>query len=182
MRTLRTPLCSLEPQVVAHANEMFAVLCDPAIYEFEGEPPPSIERLAEGFRRKQSRLSPDGAERWLNWVVRLPNGHLAGYVQATVLQTGASYIGYEFASRYWRQGLGTASVGAMLDELASAYQVHTFVAVLKAANHRSTGMLAKLAFSPCPAEQAAEFESEVDEIILVKSAAQHLAQRPTRAV
>jgi [ribosomal protein S5]-alanine N-acetyltransferase len=182
MRTLRTPLCSLEPQVVAHANEMFAVLCDPAIYEFEGEPPPSIERLAEGFRRKESRLSPDGAERWLNWVVRLPNGHLAGYVQATVLQTGASYIGYEFASRYWRQGLGTASVGAMLDELASAYQVHTFVAVLKAANHRSTGMLAKLAFSPCPAEQAAEFESEVDEIILVKSAAQHLAQRPTRAV
>jgi RimJ/RimL family protein N-acetyltransferase len=181
MRTLHTPLCSLEPQVVAHANEMFAVLSDPAIYEFEGEPPPSIERLAEGYRRKESRLSPDGAERWLNWVVRLPNGHLAGYVQATVLQTGASYIGYEFSSQHWRQGLGSASVGALLDELASAYQVHTFVAVLKAANNRSTGMLAKLGFSPCPAEQAAEFESEADEIILVKSSALHLAQLPANS-
>jgi ribosomal-protein-alanine N-acetyltransferase len=182
MRTLRTPLCSLEPQVVAHANEMFAVLCDPAIYEFEGEPPPSIERLAEGYRRKESRLSPDGAERWLNWVVRLPGGHLAGYVQATVLQTGASYIGYEFSSQYWRRGLGSASVGAMLDELASTYQVHTFVAVLKAANHRSAGMLAKLGFSACPAEQAAGFESEADEIILVKSTGRQPAQLPTNAV
>ncbi len=181
MRTLHTPQCSLEPQVAAHASEMFAVLSDPAIYEFEGEPPPSIERLTEGFRRKESRLSPDGTERWLNWVVRLPNGQLAGYVQATVMQTGASYIGYEFSSQYWRQGLGSASVGALLDELASAYQVHTFVAVLKAANYRSTGMLAKLGFSPCPAEQAAEFESEANEIIVVKSSAQHLTQSPTEA-
>lgn len=182
MRTLHTPLCSLEPQVVAHANEMFAVLCDPAIYEFEGEPPPSIERLAEGYRRKESRLSPDGAERWLNWVVRLPNGHLAGYVQATVLQTGASYIGYEFSSKYWRRGLGSASVGALLDELASTYQVHTFVAVLKAANYRSTGMLGKLGFNACAAEKAAEFESEVDEIILIKSSTQHPPQSPTNSI
>jgi len=169
MRTLHTAQCSLEPQVVAHADEMFAVLSDPAIYEFEGEPPPSIGRLAEGFRRKEGRVSPDGAERWLNWVVRLPNGHLAGYVQATVLQTGASYIGYEFSSKYWRQGLGSASVGALLEELASTYQVHTFVAVLKAANYRSTGLLGKLGFSPCPAERVAEFASEPDEIILIKS-------------
>ena len=105
MNTLRTPLCVLEPQVVAHAEEMFVVLCDPAIYQFEGVPPPSVERLAAGYRRRESRLSPDGQEQWLNWVVRrLPGGEATGYVQATVLAGGVSYVGYEFASRFWRQG------------------------------------------------------------------------------
>jgi ribosomal-protein-alanine N-acetyltransferase len=34
---------TLEPQTAQHADAMFAVLCDPAIYEFENEPPPSVE-------------------------------------------------------------------------------------------------------------------------------------------
>ena len=163
MRTLQSPLCTLEPQVVAHAAEMFLVLSDPAIYEYEGEPPPSIDRLADGYRRRESRISPDGSEKWLNWVVRLPTGELAGYVQATVLPTGVSYVGFEFASRYWRRGLGTAAVGALLQELASTYGVHTFVAILKTANFRSMGLLRRLGFEPASAEQAAEFESESDE-------------------
>jgi [ribosomal protein S5]-alanine N-acetyltransferase len=176
MRTLHTPLCRLEAQVAAHAPEMFEVLSDPAIYEFEGEPPPSIERLAEGFRRKESRVSPDGTEQWLNWVVRLPGGPLTGYVQATVLPTGASYIGYEFSSRYWRQGLASAAVSAVLDELASTYQVHTFVAVLKTVNYRSMGLLRKLGFVPCSAQRAAEFAPEADESVLLRSASRQRTQ------
>ena len=91
------------------------------------------------------------------------------------------YIGYEFSSKYWRQGLGSSSVRALLDELASTYQVHTIVAVLKKANYRSTGLLRKLAFSSCPEELAAEFEAEADEIILVKRAGQQTAQSSTNA-
>lgn len=169
MRTLETPLCTLEPQVVAHAEEMFIVLSDPAIYEYEGEPPPSVDRLAETFRRRESRLSPDGSEKWLNWVVRRPTGELTGYVQATVLPTGASYVGFEFASRYWRQGLGTASVNAVLEELAATYRVHTFVAVLKTVNSRSMRLLHRLGFKPASAEQTSAFESERDECVLLKS-------------
>ena len=37
MNTLQSEICTLEPMVVAHAPEMFEVLCDPAIYEFEHE-------------------------------------------------------------------------------------------------------------------------------------------------
>lgn len=165
-----SPVCTLEPQLVAHAAEMFQVLSDPAIYEYEGVPPPSIERLTDGYRRRESRVSPDGSEKWLNWVVRLPSGDLAGYVQATVLPQGASYIGFEFASRYWRRGLGTASVSALLQELASAYGVHTFVAVLKTVNFRSMGLLTRLGFEPASAHESAEFESEADEVVLLKPA------------
>ena len=47
MTPIRTSRLMLEPQVVAHADEMFVVLSDPAIYEHENEPPASLEWLLE---------------------------------------------------------------------------------------------------------------------------------------
>jgi hypothetical protein len=79
----------LEPQTVAHAEEMFEVLSDPAIYEFENEPPESLEWLRERYRKLETRRSADGTQHWLNWVIRLPTSELAGYVQATVHPDGA---------------------------------------------------------------------------------------------
>lgn len=170
MKTLHCPRCVLEPQVEAHAAEMFLVLSDPAIYEYEGVPPPSMEKLAAGFRRRESRVSPDGQEKWLNWVVRLPGGELAGYVQGTVYASGAAYIAYEFASRYWRQGIGSAAVRCMLDDLKASYAVHTFVAVLKAANFRSMGLLLRLGFVPGTEADAVRYEALADEVTLVMPA------------
>lgn len=62
MRTIATARLALEPQVAAHADEMFVVLADPAIYEHENEPPASVEWLRERYRRLESRRSPDGRE------------------------------------------------------------------------------------------------------------------------
>jgi RimJ/RimL family protein N-acetyltransferase len=171
MKTLHVSACTLEPQVEAHAAEMFHVLSDPAIYEFEGVPPPSVEKLALGYRRKESRTSPDGREKWLNWVVRLPSGELAGYVQATVLESGASLVGYEFASKHWRQGIGSASINAVLAELALSYSVHTFVAVLKVANYRSMGLLRRLGFELGTNDHAQLYEAEQDEAVMLKASA-----------
>lgn len=167
MNVLVTSIGTLEPQVEAHAAAMYEVLRDPAIYEFEGEPPPSVAALAAGFRRKESRRSTDGAQIWLNWVVRLDSGELAGYVQATVLQDGSSYVGYEFASRYWRRGIATASLRTMFDELAGNYGVRLLVAVLKSANYRSMALLTKLGFVPVTPVEAARFEAEPDETVLL---------------
>lgn len=72
---------------------------------------------APTHERLESRGPADGSQRWLNWVVRLPGGELAGYVQATVLPDRSSYVAYELASRYWRRGIGSDAVQAMLDEL-----------------------------------------------------------------
>ena len=167
MRLLRTPVCTLEPQVAAHAPEMFAVLSDPAIYEFEGEPPPSLEALATGYLKRETRLSPDGTEKLLNWVVRLRSGELTGYVQATVPPTGASCIGYEFSSQFWRRGIATASISAVLQELAATYQVTTFVAVVKQANFRSISLLRKLGFAEGAAHERARYEATADEVVFL---------------
>ena len=168
MRTLIATRCSLEPQVVVHAKEMFAVLSDPAIYEFENAPPSSEAWLAERFEKLESRASKDGTELWLNWVVRLPSGELVGFTQATVQQSGIAYVAYELASKFWRQGLGSSAVNAMLVELASEYRVHTFLAVLKARNFRSVALLKYLGFSLATPAQAGGAGAEPDELVMHK--------------
>jgi hypothetical protein len=50
MRAIDTGNLILEPQTAEHANEMFVVLSDPAIYEYENQPPPSLEWCQEGLR------------------------------------------------------------------------------------------------------------------------------------
>ncbi|MGC1817041.1 MAG: GNAT family N-acetyltransferase [Casimicrobiaceae bacterium] len=168
MRTLIATRCTLEPQVVAHAKEMFLVLSDPAIYEFENAPPSSEAWLSERYAKLESRTSGDGTQRWLNWVIRLSSGELAGYTQATVEHGGTAYIAYELASKFWRQGIGSSAVSAMLAELAAEYGVHTFLAVLKLRNFRSTALLEHLGFSPGTPAQVPDAGAGPDEIVMHK--------------
>ena len=170
MRTLRASRLTLEPQLEAHAAEMFVVLSDPAIYEFENTAPSSEAWLAHRFKRLETRESADGNEKWLNWVVRLSNGELAGYVQATVLQSGSSFVAYVLASRHWRGGIGRAAVELMMEELRSSYGVRSFVAVLKASNHRSLALLRAIGFRPASPGQAVESGAEPDELVMVMAA------------
>ena len=170
MRTLTAPPYVLEPQLAAHAQEMFTLLSDPAIYEFENAPPIDEAWLRKRFARLESRGSSDGTQQWLNWVIRLPGGKLAGYVQATVFQDRTAYVAYELNSQYWRQGIGSTSVRAVLQELRDQYSVVTFIAVLKARNYRSAALLRKLGFVPASEEQSAQHRDEPDELVFVKSA------------
>jgi [ribosomal protein S5]-alanine N-acetyltransferase len=148
---------------------MFAALADPAIYEFENAPPASEHWLREHYQRLEERGPNEGTEKWLNWVIRLNTNELVGYVQATVLQEGVSYIAYELNSRFWRQGLGSSAVQSMIDELKAEYGARDFVAVLKAANYRSQGLLLKLGFVPANPDETARYRDELDEIVMVMS-------------
>jgi len=76
MQVIGTGSLTLEPQTAAHAEEMFAVLSDPAIYAHENEPPPSLEWLRARFAKLESRRSADGQQQWLNWGIRLPSSEL----------------------------------------------------------------------------------------------------------
>ena len=156
MRTLVTNGLTLEPQTAAHAEPMFAVLCDPAIYEHENQPPPSLEWLRERFARLESRRSADGSEQWLNWVIRLPTSELIGYVQATVHANGRAGIAYELASAYWGRGFARRAVQAMIGELGAHYRVHTVTAVLKSGNLRSRRLLERLRFVLVPDTEAGQ--------------------------
>lgn len=166
MRMLAAGDLVLEPQVAAHAEAMFVVLADPAIYEYENEPPWSVNELRERFSELESRHSPNGVEQWLNWVVRLPDGRLAGYVQATVHSRGDATIAYEFASAFWGRGYARRSLEAMFAELAERYAVLELSAVLKQANRRSRHLLERLGFTMATPKAHVRREVERDEHLM----------------
>lgn len=146
MRTLATTRLTLEPQVAAHADALFSVLSDAALYEYENEPPSSSAWLRARLTRLESRSSTDGREQWLNWVVRLRTTELIGYVQATVHPERCAGIAYVLSSAFWGRGLASEAVSAMIAELAESYDVQRLFAVLKAGNFRSRHLLERLGF------------------------------------
>jgi ribosomal-protein-alanine N-acetyltransferase len=166
MHVIRMANFTLEPQMAAHAEEMFVVLSDPAVYEHENEPPPSLEWLRARFLKLESRRSRDGKQQWLNWVIRLPTAALIGYVQATVHADGRAAIAYELSSAYWGRGLGRQAVQAMVDELVERYQIRSLSAVLKRDNLRSLRLLERLGFSIASPELHAKHEVEPGELLM----------------
>jgi RimJ/RimL family protein N-acetyltransferase len=167
VRTLEGTTVLLEPQCAGHAAEMFALLSDPAIYEYENEPPSSLEWLRERFASLEARRSPDGAQAWLNWVVRLPRTGLIGYVQATVSSSGEAAIAYVFASKYWGRGLARQACELMIAELAGRYGARSVYAVFKRRNVRSARLLGRLGFMPgLPQARGAV---EADEAVMFRS-------------
>src|SRR5258708_29884371 len=105
MRVIQTGSLTLEPQTAAHAEEMFAVLSDPAIYEYENEPPASLEWLRARFAKLESRLSANGRQQCLNWVIRLPPSALIAYVPATQHPHYRAAIAHDLSRHDWGLGL-----------------------------------------------------------------------------
>jgi hypothetical protein len=89
--TLHTERLDLLPINRAHALAMFEVLKDATLYEFTGgSPPPDVDTLARLYEFWEHRRSPDGAELWFNWAMRLrTQAELVGHLQAGVLSDHA---------------------------------------------------------------------------------------------
>ena len=166
MRTPETASLTLEPQMAAHAEEMFFVLCDPRIYEHENAPPTSLAWLQARFTRLESRCSADGREQWPNWVIRIPDQRLIGFLQASVHGNGSAGIAYELLSTYWGRGLAQQAVVLMIGELNELYRVGHFHAILKSANRRSARLLERLGFALASKALRAVLEIDADEIIM----------------
>jgi ribosomal-protein-alanine N-acetyltransferase len=148
MRVLSGPGVLLEPQMAGHAPELFAVLRDPRVYRYlDTEPPADEASLRARLVRLEARRSPDGAEVWLNWVVRNPAGVLVGYVQATVASDQSADIGYVLGAAHWRRGYGGAAVATMLDELRTGYGVTRLRATVECDNEASRRLLERLGFA-----------------------------------
>jgi RimJ/RimL family protein N-acetyltransferase len=169
MRAIESSPLTLVPQIRAHAEEMFVVLSDPAIYTYENAPPASVEWLRDRFARLESRQSADGTEQWLNWVIRLEGTGLIGYVQATVRTDRSAAIAYELGSAHWGLGLARRATAAMLAELIETYKVTTLYAVAKERNQRSLRLLGRLGFVAAGPDLRALRGVEADEAMMVRS-------------
>lgn len=179
MRVLTGIGLTLEPQVAGHAGEMFALLADPELYRYMDDPPPeSPGWLRDRFVRLESRRSADGTEQWLNWVIRLPNGPLAGYVQATVYAAGCADIAYVLGPTHQGQGIARTAVGTMIEELIATYAVGTLSAVVARANVRSRHLLHHLGFTEAPGEAKARRRIADDDELYWRAAVPRRAGGP----
>jgi RimJ/RimL family protein N-acetyltransferase len=159
----------LEPLVAGHAEAMFEVLGDPALYRYlDHPPPPSVDHLRDVYAGVENRLSPDGSQVWLNWVVRRPGEPPFGYVQATVLMSHTAWVGYVFSAQHGGRGHATQAARAMLAHVAGHYGVSRFLASVEADNLRSIRLLERLGFREAPAEDLAGHELSPNERLFVR--------------
>lgn len=109
----------LEPLLVEHAAAMVAVLADPAIYSFTGGDPPSLDDLEHRYHLQSRGLSPDGTERWFNWIVRdAVSRDAVGYVQATVTRRDQlAELAWVVGAAWQGRGYAAAAATAMVAEL-----------------------------------------------------------------
>src|SRR5262245_11090507 len=93
---LRTQRLALEPIEPGHADRLFVGLQDPGLYAFIDDlPPQHVDALRARFEKLAGRKSPDGAQIWLNWALKVILRELyVGYVQATVKQDRTADVAY----------------------------------------------------------------------------------------
>lgn len=175
MEVLNAQGLVLEPLRAAHADELYAVLAEPALYRHIGHPPPgSVEVLREVYRGLESRRSPDGREAWLNWVVRDAATHAAlGYVQATVLARGRAWVAYVIGSAHQGRGLATRATQAMMAHLREAHGVNRFLASVEQDNTPSIRLLERLGFRPATPIEAAAHRLEATERLFLRHDDEH---------
>lgn len=109
IRTDRVVLTALS---AGDAPAMVEVLGDPALYEFTGGEPPTLDALTARYA-SQVAGSNRRDELWHNWIVRRqPDDEPVGFVQATVVGPTAE-IAWVIGTPWQRQGLAREAVRAV---------------------------------------------------------------------
>lgn len=126
---------------------MRAALADPRLYEHVGGAPPTRAELEAQYERRERGHSPDGAQGWLNWIVRMRSaGEAAGYVQATLTEAdGSTTAQLAWVIAQARQGGGLAGeAAAAVAEWLAAAGVAELTAMIAPANGASEKVAARL--------------------------------------
>lgn len=145
---LTTKRLSLEPICGQHAQRLFPLMQNMAIYEWiSSQPPKSIDQLQASWQKKESRLSPDAKEAWLNWAVRRrSDGAYLGKIDAEVnTESIATNIGYIFFPEYWGNGFATEAVSVVINHFSENNILKIF-ATVTAGNKASYQVLEKSCF------------------------------------
>ena len=147
---IETARLTLEPLRVEHAGEMVEVLSAPALHEYIGGRPPSLEQLRARYTRQAVGHSPDGREGWLNWIARdRETGIAVGTVQATLTARGGltAEVAWVIGAAHQRRGYATEAAGAMVEWLR-AKGIDAVTAHIDPGHKASMGVASQLGLTP----------------------------------
>jgi RimJ/RimL family protein N-acetyltransferase len=132
----------LIPVASHHAEDMFPVLAEPALYHFTGGlPPKDMESVQRWFSDLETRKSPDGTQQWLTWIVHLKTQNACiGYVQATVTEAEAD-IAWLIGTNWQGEGYAKEAV-AMLVSWLREQRIKRLTAHIHP-NHKASQWVAK---------------------------------------
>lgn len=115
---VRSARLELEPLRPEHADELAPLLDDVELHTFIGGEPASLDELRARYTRQVVGQSPDGSQRWLNWVVRIQDsGQAAGTTQATVEERDGALtaeVAWVIATPHQGHGYAVESARAMV--------------------------------------------------------------------
>jgi RimJ/RimL family protein N-acetyltransferase len=163
--TLDAERLALEPLRVDHAEEMAPLLADARLYAFTGGRPPSLDDLRRRYARQAAGRSPDGVERWLNWIARRREDGLAvGFVQASVSadpEPVTAVLAWVVGVGFQGRGYAREAAGAVVGWLRRA-GVRRFVAYIHPEHGASMAVARALGLAPTDARVDGEvvWESE----------------------
>jgi RimJ/RimL family protein N-acetyltransferase len=154
---LTTERLHLAPLTPDDADDLFPVLKDPALGRYTGElPPADVEALRIAFARWGTRRSPDRAELWLNWAVRLrTDGRAIGLMQATVSDRQAA-VAWTIGTAFQRQGLATEAGRAIRSWLRDTLGVPSVVAWIHPEHIGSQAVASRIGLRPTDRLQEGE--------------------------
>lgn len=143
MKSLHAGELVLLPLRKLHADELYAPLQDPRIYEFiPDEPPESLEALQRRYTFLERGKSTDETEDWLNWIVyRTGQSEPLGTVQATVRQGQSADIAFIIFPEFWGLGYGRRATRAMVSYIFDRYDLKRVTANVDTRNERSIRMV-----------------------------------------
>jgi RimJ/RimL family protein N-acetyltransferase len=147
---------------------MVDVLADPALYEFTGGEAPTFEELRGRYARLAIGRSGDGAQWWLNWIVRpRDSGVPVGFVQATVESGGAervAEIAWVISPDHQGNGMASEAAQAMLGWL-KLHGVTRFAAYIHPGHHASMGVARRQGLHPTTVVQEGEIRWESGRLV-----------------
>ncbi|GLR11454.1 hypothetical protein GCM10007907_02440 [Chitinimonas prasina] len=144
---LTTQRLTLEPLTAAHAALLLDGLSDASLFSFVPQnPPASLEALTARYQRLESRSSPDGAEWWLNWAVRLTDGEYVGVVEATVDEDNVASMGWFIFTPHQRKGYAAEAVAKLREHLMGPFMAEEFKIFIDTRNKASIALVEALGF------------------------------------
>lgn len=142
---LLTQRLRIEPLQAAHAPLVLQPLQDLRLYNHIPQTPPSAEALQRRYDFLSKGASPDGREKWLNWVAfGLHTDAAIGTFQATLPRGAPGSIAYMVFTPFWRQGYAAEMATRVIDHLFAVHQPPSLYAEIDTRNTASIALVQSL--------------------------------------
>ena len=145
---LETERVKLEPTRDIHAKEIIKLFQEVKLFEYiPREPRSDLEKLEVVYKKRQSKISPNKDEIWLNWIGReKTNNIIIGEFEATIYKDFHVDIAYMIDQPFQQKGYGFEVLQEIIKFLIESLNLTSIQAYIDTRNKASIKLVKKLGF------------------------------------